>query len=85
MLKIQSMYKNRVENDRNCFGIPTILSCKQGNSAENRAGKLKKYLYVRLDFPALDFLVRKIKEREFQKNSVIQLYPIFIYALPWLA
>ena len=29
------MYKNRVENNRKNFEIPTLLSCKQGNSAEN--------------------------------------------------
>ena len=26
------MYKNRLENDRNGFEIPALLSCKQGNS-----------------------------------------------------
>ena len=38
------MYKNRVKNDRIFFEIPTLLSSEQGNPAENRAGKLKKYM-----------------------------------------
>ena len=38
------MYKNRVENDRKMFEIPTLLSCKRGNSAENEAGKFKEYM-----------------------------------------
>ena len=72
---MQVMYKNRVENDIKFFEIPALLSCEWGNSAENGAGKFK--IYVFLYFPTLDFLVRKIKEREFQKTSVV-LYPIFI-------
>ena len=40
----QGLYKNRVENDRNCFEIPTLLSCEQRNSAGNGAGKMKKYI-----------------------------------------
>ena len=51
--------KDRVEND-------ILLTCKQGNSAENGAGKFK--IYVILNFSALDFLVHKIKEKEFQKS-----------------
>ena len=37
----QAMYKNRVENDRNFFEIPTLLSCERGISAENGWGKFK--------------------------------------------
>ena len=37
----QGMYKNRVENMRNFFEIPALLSCEQGNPAENGAGKFK--------------------------------------------
>ena len=48
------------------FEIPTLLSYKWGNPAENGARKFN--IYVILNFPALDFLVRKIKEWEFQKN-----------------
>ena len=41
------MYKkNRVENDRKRFEIPAFLSFKQGNSAENGAGKFKIYMFV---------------------------------------
>ena len=40
----QGMYKNRVENDRNFFEIPALLSCEPGNPTENRVGKLKKYM-----------------------------------------
>ena len=78
----QGMYvciKNRVENDRKFFEI--LLSCERGNSAEKGVGKIKK-IYAILNFSALDFLVRKIKEQEFQKCSVI-LYPFF-YTYPAL-
>ena len=68
------MYKHRVENDINFFEITVLLSCEQGNSAENRAGEIQN-IYVILNFPALDFLIRKIKEREFQK--------IFCRSLPY--
>ena len=35
---------------------------------KSRAGKFKiEYIYIILNFSALDFLVGKIKEREFQK------------------
>ena len=40
----QGMYKNRVKNNRNFFEIPTLLSCEQGNPAENRVGKFKIYM-----------------------------------------
>ena len=39
------MYKNRVNNDRNFFEIPTLLSCKWGNPE----GENSKYI---LNFPA---------------------------------
>ena len=52
------MYKNKVENDRNIFEIPALLSCERGNSAENGAGKIQN-IYVILNFPALDFLICK--------------------------
>ena len=38
------MYNNRVENDRIFFEIPALLSCGQGNPAENGVGKFKKYM-----------------------------------------
>ena len=61
------MHKNWVENDRNFFEIPSLLSCKRGNLAENEVGKFKK-IYAILNFPALDFLIIKKKEHEFQKK-----------------
>ena len=67
----QGMYKNRIEDDRKILEITSLLSCKRGNSAESGAVKFK--LYVILNFPALDFLVSKIKEWEFQKKSVVLL------------
>ena len=39
----RGMYKNRVENDRNFFEVPTFFSCEWGNSAENWVGKFKIY------------------------------------------
>ena len=36
--------KNRVENNRNFFEIPALLSCERGNPAENGAGKFKIYM-----------------------------------------
>ena len=41
------MYKNRVENYRHYFEIPSLLSCERGNSAENGVGKFK----TRSEFP----------------------------------
>ena len=48
-------------------------------SSRKWSGKIQN-IYVILNFPALDFLVSKIKERELKKNSVV-LYPIFIHTL----
>ena len=42
-------------------------------------GKIQK-IYIILNFPALNFLVRRIKERENHFFSVI-LYPVFLYTL----
>ena len=56
------------------FEIPALLSCKRGKSAKNEAGKFK--IYVILNFPALDFLIHKIKEREFQ-NYFCRSLPCF--------
>ena len=75
------MYKNRVENGRKIYDIPTLLSCEQGNSAENEVGKLKIYRYVILNFPTLDFFIRRIKEREFQKSFCRYLPYFYIYTL----
>ena len=75
------MYKIRINNDRNIFEISALLSSRP--MRKSRAGKFK-IIYIFLIFPlyiALDFLVRKIKEREFQILSV-DLYPIF-YIIPW--
>ena len=50
---------------------------------KSRAEKSRKIQInnnIILNFPILDFLVRKLKERQIQKISVI-LYPIFLYTL----
>ena len=56
--------------DRKTFEIPTLLSCERGNSAENGADKFK--IYVFLNFPALDFLIHKVKEWEFNGIAIQQ-------------
>ena len=76
----QGRYKKRVKNDGFFFEIPTLLSCKRGNPAENRVGKFKIYMYVILNFPALDFLVHMIKEREFKKKICHALSYIYTYS-----
>ena len=76
---IQGMDKNRVESDRKFFKIPALLSCERGNSAENGMGIFK--IYVIFNFLALDFLVYKIKEWEFQRNFCRSL-PIFYKYIP---
>ena len=43
-----------------------------GNPAENGAGKLKKYMLF------LIFLIRKIKEGEFQKKN-LSFFTLFLY------
>ena len=58
-LVIRVCIKNRVKNDRKLFEISALLSCKRGNSSENGLGKFKIYVI-------LNFLIHKIKEREFQ-------------------
>ena len=50
---------------------------------EIQSGKIQNNIYI-FNFPLhflLDFLVRKMKEQEFEKNSVI-LYHIFIHTYP---
>ena len=42
--------------------IPALLYCEQGNPVWENS---KSYTYTILNFPALDFLICKIKEREF--------------------
>ena len=70
------MYKNRVNYDRIFFEIPALLSCEQGNLAEIGAEKFKIYTCYS-EFPTLDFLIRKIKEREFRKVFCHSLPPFF--------
>ena len=50
---------------------------KGGNSTENGAEKFKIYTCYS-EFPTLDFLIRKIKEREFQ-NYFCHSLPYFLY------
>ena len=54
----QSMYKNRVKKDRKIFEILTLLIFP---TRKSKAGKFK-IIFIILNFPTLDFLVRKIKE-----------------------
>ena len=72
------MYKNRIKNDRNFFEIPAsfILGMRKF-----RAGKFK-ITYIFLIFPLyflLNFLIRKVKEREFQKNFCRSLPYFYTY------
>ena len=39
------MYKNWIKYDRKIFEIPSLLSCKQGNPAENGVGKIRNICY----------------------------------------
>ena len=71
-------YKNRVRKTDFFFEIPSLLSWEQGNPAENRAGKIQN-IYVILNFPTLDFLICKIKERELQKYFCRSLPHFFTY------
>ena len=51
------MYKNRVENDRNFFETPAVLSCEQGNSAENET----RYLPYCYTYPAGRSILYSVK------------------------
>ena len=72
------MYTNRVKNDRKIFEIPAFLSSERGKNPERENSKI---IYIILNFPTMDFLVRKIKEREFSKKISVVLYPVFLYTL----
>ena len=75
------MYKKRVENDRNFFEIPFLLPIlRTRKSSGKQSGKIQNICVI-LNFPALNFLVRKIKEWEFQKNLCRSL-PIYIHTYP---
>ena len=50
-----NVYKNRVENNRYFFGNPALLSCEQGNLAENK----------------IEIFLLWIKEPELKKNQSI--------------
>ena len=80
------MYKNRVKNDGIFFEIPTLLSCKQENQAENRAGKFKiTYIYIILNFPTLfsaGFPRLQDKRAGISKNF-LSFSTLFLY-IPWL-
>ena len=52
-LKIADKYKNYVENSIKYFEIPTLLSCKQGKTAESRIWKFENICNI-LNSPALD-------------------------------
>ena len=67
--------KKRVGND---IKIPALLSCEGGTSAENGAGKFKRH--VILNFPALDFLVRKIKDRESRAKKLYRSLPCMLFS-----
>ena len=63
------MYKNRVENYRNYFEIPSLLSCERGNSAENGVGKFK----TRSEFP------RSQDKRAGISNFFLSFFTLFLY------
>ena len=68
-------------NDRKNFEFPVHLSSEQGN-LEQENFKIILWIWIFPLFSALDFLVWKIKEREFQ-NSFFHSLPYFyiIYTL----
>ena len=81
--------KNRVRNGRKIFEIPALLSIPNPNE-ELQSGKFKKvYIVSTMNFDffffpifsALDFLISKIKEREFQISFSVVLYHIFYITL----
>ena len=77
----QGMYKNRVENDRNFFEIPALLSCEQGNSAENRVWENSKYVCC-FEFSCSGFPCSKDKSAGISKK--ILYLPDFIHTLDYL-
>ena len=75
------MLKNRVENDRKLFWNSRSFILRTRKISRKRSGKIQN-IYVILNFPALDFLVHKIKEWEFQKNC-LSFFTLLIY-IPWM-
>ena len=82
MIMDQGIYKKRVQNDRNFFEIPAILSCEQGNPQQKSS---KKKIYVcSLNFLALfyaEFPHSQDKRVEISKKKSVFLYPIFIHSI----
>ena len=57
-----------VDNDRIFFEIQNLFILQTGKFSRKRSRK-NQNIYVILNFPALDFLVCKIKEQELKKNE----------------
>ena len=71
------MYKNRVENDRIFFWNSHSFILRMRKFTRKRSRKIQN-IYVILNFPALDFIIHKIKEWEFQKK-ILSFFTLFLY------
>ena len=69
----QGMYKNRVKNDRIFLKFPYFYLANEEIQQKTEWENSKCTYYF--DFPTLDFLIRQIKEQEFQN--------IFCHYLPY--
>ena len=72
------MYKNRVENDRKNFEIPTLLFCKRGNSVENGVGKFKMVCYFEFGCPHSQDKRAGISKKNFVIFTLVFLL-LFLY------
>ena len=77
--KWQGIYKNRVKKLYMKFPLFYLL-----NIRISKLGKFQMIQSIILDFPPLDSLIQKIKEREFQKKFCRSLPCLPIYPGKWL-
>ena len=71
--------KNRVENARICFDIPTLTSCERGNFLK-RSGKIQTKNVTFRIFTLCISLFAIIKRQEFQSNNYLLFFtPFFMH------
>ena len=71
------MYKNRVENVRTFFWNSHSFILPTRKSSRKQSRKIQN-IYLILNFPTLNFLIRKIKEWEFQKKK-LSFFTLLLY------
>ena len=71
------MYKNRGKEEQNFFKNSCSFILRTRKSSRKQCWKIQN-IHAILNFPALDFLICKIKEQEFLKK-ICRSLPLFLY------